>query len=903
METSGDLASGQPKAEAPSTLSPPAAQTTDHKQDDQRPMSPTNESATAVITSREDPAVALRKLLKGKEHEWSAAISRKQGKLTLLELPLDVLRLIVAEITHTNDLSALALTNSTLYNLAVPHIYSRFDIVWPDATQLTQSDSKNVDALTYGLSTLCLGNSFAYRAQKMFSSRPPGNGRGAMRRLHNDHASYIKKFSLGNGPDDWVAEYMINKESGKMLGTLVALAVAKMTNLETFVWDMPTGVLADIFMALASIGDAILNGVDENDNSKLQRVWVRWHDNYSEGSASATATPSPADAHGISFNGATMTSIGYLVPSTTNHPRPPPPFSYAESRVEYPTFSVLPPLKSLSVLDIDELSYLDEMALAIASSKDKLEELRVGISQKASQRGFVQPWDGPNLHQVDYNARWPGENTVGDRRLGGVLGILVGRIFDIRKKAHSKSKSSVSDAAVPPEPVAEASSSEPSQPVSTETDGQDGVGEHNPSPEGSQPTLDPTAASDEEATAVVPEPPHVAEAEGSASAPVAPELQDGTPSPSERRRLDHKLRLKTLEMERVPISVHVCVKAFDWTVLTSLTILECAQSDALWKALRKHFQPTASAHSSKHISSSHHYSLALKKIHTDRASVSLINFLKETLAPNSLEVLFLQERRPSLPPVTIDQIFKGPIKRHRSSLQKVLLDSSEYRPPGASVPESYRWLNWTATTEMILYMTSGRMRNLKELSICMHYRDWHPFLQRLPNMPHLRSLHLPKIADHVSNSDPKELALQIVDIITLRPEIQLCYVGIMKKCFEILETKLPDSMTGAFSSAQGHSGPEEEDDDDDDSDDDGSVDTSEDEAEEEQDMDGEDEDDAISSGDLAEDDDDVSVVDTASEADSFQEADEIGGVARLRVREILFYDDRVAIFKARHGRL
>jgi hypothetical protein len=792
----------------------------------------------------------------------------------------------------------------------VPHIYSRFDIVWPDATQLTQSDSKNVDALTYGLSTLCLGNSFAYRAQKMFFSRPPGNGRGAMRRLLNDHASYIKKFSLGNGPDDWVAEYMINKESGKMLGTLVAIAVAKMTNLETFVWDMPTGVLADIFMALASIGDAKNNDADEDDDSKLQRVWVRWHDNYSEGSASATATPSPADAHGISFNGATMTPIGYLVPSTTTHPRPPPPFSYAESRVEYPTFSVLPPLKSLSVLDIDELSYLDEMALAIASSKDKLEELRVGISQKASQRGFVQPWDGPNLHQVDHNARWPGENAIGDRRLGGVLGVLVGRIFDIRKKTHSKSKSIVSDTTVAPESVTVASSSEPPPTAAVKSNGLDAE-DTGPSLEGSQPTLDSAAATDEEAAASVLDAPPIVEAGTSvtvdSTAPLAPKQQDSTPSTGERRRLDHKLRLKTLEMERVPISVHVCVKAFDWTVLTSLTILECAQSDALWKALRKQFQPTSSTHgnhSSKHSSGFHHYSLALKKIHTDRASVSLINFLKETLAPNSLEVLFLQERRPSLPPVTIDQIFKGPIKRHRSSLQKVLLDSSEYRPPGASIPESYRWLNWTATTEMILYMTSGRMRNLKELSICMHYRDWHPFLQRLPNMPHLRSLHLPKIADHVSNSDPKELALQIVDIITLRPEIQLCYVGIMKKCFEILETKLPDSMTGAFSSAQGnsHSGAEEEEEEDDeDSDDDGSVDTSDDEGEE-QDMDGE-EDDVLSSADMAED-DDMSVVDTASEADSFQEADETGGgMARLRVREILFYDDRVAIFKARHGRL
>lgn len=96
-ETPVDLANGQPKAEAPSIFLPLSTQPTDHKPEDQRPLSPPNEHVPASDTLREDPAVALRKLLKGKQDEWSAAVSRKQGKLTLLELPLDVLRIIVAE--------------------------------------------------------------------------------------------------------------------------------------------------------------------------------------------------------------------------------------------------------------------------------------------------------------------------------------------------------------------------------------------------------------------------------------------------------------------------------------------------------------------------------------------------------------------------------------------------------------------------------------------------------------------------------------------------------------------------------------------------------------------------------------------------------------------------------------
>ncbi|KAM0586626.1 hypothetical protein ACHAPN_009363, partial [Verticillium nonalfalfae] len=704
----------QPPAHDPSSLLhttdvvPPTAP------DEQRP--PSQADGQLPPNHTEDAAMALRKLLKGKEEEWSA-VSRRTGRLTLLELPFDILRLIVNEITHTNDLTSLALTNSTLHNLAVPHIYSRFDIVWPDATQLAQSDSKSVDALTYGLSTLCLGSNFAVRAQKMFSPKRRG-GSPPMARLHNDYARYIKKFSLGNGPDDWVAEYMITKESGKMLGTLVALAVAKMASLETFVWDMPTGVLSDIFMALASIQDR-----DPDEQSKLERVWVRWHDNADASASSSSTSPSSSiETQGVVPIGSTLTPIGILIPSTASHPRPRAPIPFAESRVEFPTFSVLPPLRSLSVLDIDELSYLDELAVAIGNSHENLEELRVGISAKAAHSDFVQTWDGPGLHQVDHNARWPGESTIGDRRLGGVLGVLVGKLYDIRRKSASRSrvKSALAPAsleAVSPAPDAatvfgdDAAPTDPHQEVAVQ---------------GDEPS--PVSAVDEAADMNLASPSPVDHVPGTDStadlgpristAPHREQLQRSNDDQTIRTRLDGKLKLKTLELERVPLSIQVCTKAIDWTVLTSLTILECAQHETLWKVLRKQFQPTPPVTSGHENGSSPkpsaltrvQYHLNVKKIHTDMASLPLINFIKDTLEQNSLEVFFLQDRRRSVPPaVTISQIFKGAIKRHRSSLRKVLLDSSEYKAPHGNLPESFRWLNWTATTEMLLYMTSGRM--------------------------------------------------------------------------------------------------------------------------------------------------------------------------------------------------
>ena len=161
------------------------------------------------------------------------------------------------------------------------------------------------------------------------------------------------------------------------------------------------------------------------------------------------------------------------------------------------------------------------------------------------------------------------------------------------------------------------------------------------------------------------------------------------------------------------------------------------------------------------------------------------------------------------------------------------------------------------------------------------------------------------MADNVHtdvDGSPKELALQIVDIVTLRPEIELCYIGIMKKCFEILENKRPDydlrgdanafladGMVGGPASMDippGADGLVSDEDDDDDEDD-----------EDDEDIDG-----GLGEGDETETDaSDESPTDSEDE-DSYSVADCRMG-PKLRLREILFYDDKVAIFKARHGRL
>ncbi|SPQ19301.1 1de2fdfa-27ad-4fe8-801b-7844a025643e [Thermothielavioides terrestris] len=691
-------------------------------------MSTTDLSPTGAAESTREKtarAVSVSEYFRERTQQWRAIYERKRP-LTLLELPIDILQLII---THTNDLTQLALTNSALYSLAIPLIYARFDIVWPDG-QSEATESKSVDALTYGLSTLSLGSSFARTVRRTFDPRASNLSKLA----DNDYASYTKKFSLGNGPREWVAEYVISKESGKMLGTLAATAITKMKNLETFVWDMPTGVPSRVFEALASLAN------QPDGECKLNRVWVRWHDNSDNPEQLPPVIPPSFAPH----QGTQHTPVGFLLPPTASHPPPRPPVRYSEYRCEYPTFSVLPPLKSLTVLDIDEIGYLDEMAVLIERSKDCLRELRVSMSPKVRNKAWTQPWDGPGLKQIDHRARWPGESTIGDRRLGGVLGVLVGRIYDIRKRHLTKHKSTVEGSA----PGDASPSSPPSTSSQTHPDVKDGAETQKPGSAGK------ASPDDERSNSHGP-------SKGS---------KLSRSSTARKKRLDGKLKLHTLELEGVVLSLQVCRFAIDWSVLTTLTLLNCAQHhDVFWKMLNKQFQPTpvgtVSGASPRNKSSptgttSLQYHLALKAIHTDRTTHALVTFIKETLAPNSLELLFLQD---------------------------LLLDSSSRQ-----TAVNNRWVHWALTTDMVQYITSGRMSNLRELAVSLEYKDWHTFLQRLPNIPQLRSINIPHMAEYPGGAfDPRELALQLVDIITLRPDIRLCYIGVGPKCFEILESTEP----------------------------------------------------------------------------------------------------------------
>ena len=890
----------------------------------------------------------------------------------------------------------MALAHSALHNLTIPHIYSRFDIVWPDS-HTTPEPRVGVDALTYGLATLVMGEETLDESTSLPRDGHSSGGhhytckecgtvnqledpvRPRTRRRGNQYAQYTRKFSLGNGPPDWVQEYLITKEGGKMLGTLVALAVARMPNLETFTWDMPTGVLRDVWLALASLAD--------QRSCRLQRIWVRWHDN-SENSMISTAAHVPetvSPPHPPPTAGPNLPAAGASSQAPPTHGPSVPtasgisPLAQSLSRVEHPTFSILPTLRSLNVLDIDELAYLDEMGILIGRSKHVLRELRVGIASHAEKR------------------QWVTERFGDDSHVTGVLSTLMRHVHDDRRhsscvllersttlivnplavNAPSPSIATVSDTgqvATPQITTPNVDGSESTSlqdqrasPTVTNSSGSEhftSTARESAVSVGSSDSLqgpdqleavnsDPATSNEHTTPDVAANVSETSRTDGTTKSvnellhkpaneskqALRPKSDSSTATYDAHWQSPTKLELEVLELERVPLVVPIIQRVINISTITSLTILHCPEHEQFWKTLRRIYLPRSlappttlskapsypstswrtSTADASHVDFSE-YRLNLKRIHTDAVSMPLISFLKDTLAPNSLESLFLQEGRPYSSTVSIDAIYRGPLRRHKASLRKLMIDSSDRTNDGRPAPNN-RWKKWVLNREALKFVTSGKMSALRELAIGVDYKDWvsvHPqpvrsnssspdiiqhfFLQRLPDISHLRSLYIPYVSNHL-HPDPRELALQIVDIIALRPEVDICYIGISTKCFEVLENKHLDERHSAHDASTNvaNAGP-------------GGVeayDHADSDDEDDEDDEDEDEEDAIqvatpattSNPDDAWSDAVSDVQDDLDEDGDSDGTEEDTRKPRLRLREILFYDDKVSIFKARHGRL
>lgn len=133
---------------------------------------------------------------------------------------------------------------------------------------------------------------------------------------------------------------------------------------------------------------------------------------------------------------------------------------------------------------------------------------------------------------------------------------------------------------------------------------------------------------------------------------------------------------------------------------------------------------------------------------------------------------------------------------------------------------------------------------------------------------------------HQIHRNPKELALQILDIVSIRPEVGINYIGIHSKCFEILEKRNGERDEEFDGSDTGHNIPA----------------SGEELSGSENDNDS-DEDIQISNAMETQ-----SMLSDESISDGEDSGSDIARPQMIfRLREILFYDDKITIFKVRHG--
>ncbi|KAJ5088374.1 hypothetical protein N7456_011990 [Penicillium angulare] len=712
--------------------------------------------------------------------------------MQLLELPMDVLKDIIKEVTHTNDLTSLALTCSVMHALTVPHMYSRFDIVWPESLHPASEDYSGVDALSYGLSTLVMGEDVFQHGDRPRSPSWPLQRRG------NHYAQFTRTFSIGNGPLSWVQEYSVNREVGKMLGTLVALAVARMINLEAFIWDMPTGVVREIWLALASLAD------QPDNNCRLDRLG-RYRSQRQE-----------AD------------------------------YSRNTNTWSIPLYLCCRRLGSIAVLDIDEPAYVEELAVLIERSRHRLVELRIGITSKAHAADWVRCAKQTD-NSEDSTSSWP--------KIGGLLSILSKR----------GSQPELDDSVTPPLNTTGSLSSEGSIVKDAKSD--DPVNRHNSS------SLPDSVSQDMK----------VVEATGGKSLPLKSSHSAASTS-------SVPLNLEVLELERVPLSIPHLLPTIDWTRLTTLTLMGCEEHENLWRALRRKYAPPqmpqkrAQAGERRRSSlSTQDFPLNIQHLRTDTVTPYLMLFIKDALAPNTLESVYLHQTSDVESNVNIEAIYRHIIRKHRLSLRKILVDASD-RLVDTQL-NNPRWQRWMFNHDMVSFVTSGRMPQLRELGMALHYRDWHFFLQRLPKMTQLRALYLPYIGKFV-HRDLKELAMQVLDIVSIRPELKITYIGLLTKCYQILERTGPGNdleMDGSPSAnSSTHPG------------DDGLSAFEDDEP-----------------VDISDDEHDLprvyrsqnSLIGYSDDSDDLESEPEEPGASNVhfRLQEILFYDDKISIFKVRHG--
>ncbi|KAF9763957.1 hypothetical protein IL306_002934 [Fusarium sp. DS 682] len=366
------------------------------------------------------------------EAAGNEAATPPKRRLTFLDLPAETQQDILSHCSQS-ELICCALVSRHFHELVSAQLYRSFNILFPDDDDVRFESP--IDGLAGGLDTFTTSD---YNYAKH------------LRELSMDTVSTGVKAEHAYKP------YLYSASCGKFLNTLLYLTLKKAKSLETFRWNIRVELSRPVYRELHKIktltkfhirlqaGDTyyITPPPLPLSNDALPPASTHWPD---------IPPPPPGPPPGVfsaPLAGA-MTSLPVITP-------PPPllPTSKQSSKskaskrdsatLEPPTLSGFRKLKSLSVLDIDNLELITELKTCIRNSSATLAELQLSLSDSLALQARRPPPDSdPDDSDVDdefqvvpvsqsttFDASGPAKTFRSQEERKLQEGIL-GRIFDV----------------------------------------------------------------------------------------------------------------------------------------------------------------------------------------------------------------------------------------------------------------------------------------------------------------------------------------------------------------------------------------------------------------------------------------------------------------------------------------
>ncbi|KAK4145798.1 uncharacterized protein C8A04DRAFT_10286 [Dichotomopilus funicola] len=292
------------------------------------------------------------------------------GSRSFVDLPREVQREIVGHCKR-DDLVCLALVSRHFRDLAASELYRHFTLVLPDTSSPYVSDE--VDPLAIGFNTFVTSD-------------------------HN-YAQYLRSISLdtlylGDKAELCCRPYLAYQTCGKFLNTLLQLTLRKARCLESFKWNVRIEPSRPVYKELHQLGT-------------LSHLHIRLHAGASQyltppplpyDPSQPPSSPPPIDITPVSTLPPPPSAFGIIPPPPptqgfylpVSNPLPTHQAPKIRHRTakrppgvkEPPTLSGFKDLKSLAVLDIDDIDAISELQTCVRNSAGTLTELKLSFSER-----------------------------------------------------------------------------------------------------------------------------------------------------------------------------------------------------------------------------------------------------------------------------------------------------------------------------------------------------------------------------------------------------------------------------------------------------------------------------------------------------------------------------------------